>query len=126
MTIPAEQRETARFLRDLAGTEPVETHISAVFIGADTVWKLKKAVRLSFLDFSELPARHRFLLRELEVNRPAAPGLYRDVVPVIRRPDGGLALGDPGSPAWRWWTGCCGWRRYRRRTFSTPSRRGAA
>ena len=98
MSIAAEQRQTAAFLRDLAGRDLEETHISAVFIGADTVWKLKKAVRLSFLDFSALPTRHRFLLRELEVNRAAAPGLYRDVVPVIRRPDGTLTLGDPLSP----------------------------
>ena len=102
MSIAAEQRETAALLRDLAGRDPVETHISAVFIGADTVWKLKKSVRLSFLDFTALQTRHRFLLRELEVNRAAAPGLYRDVVPVIRRPDGTLTLGDapaPGSPS---------------------------
>jgi aminoglycoside phosphotransferase family enzyme/predicted kinase len=97
VSIPAEQRETAAFLRGLAGREPVETHISAVYIGTGTVWKLKKAVRLAFLDFSELPARHRFLLRELAVNRAAAPELYRDVVPVIRQPDGTLALGD-GQP----------------------------
>jgi hypothetical protein len=98
VSIPAEQRETARFLRDQAGRDPVETHISAVFVGADTVWKLKKAVRLAFLDFTGLPARHRFLLRELEVNRPAAAELYRDVVPVVRRPDGALALGDGQQP----------------------------
>jgi aminoglycoside phosphotransferase family enzyme/predicted kinase len=98
VSIPPEQRATAALLRDLAGTEPVETHISAVFIGTETVWKLKKAVRLAFLDFTALPARHRFLLRELEVNRPAAPGLYRDVVPVVRRPDGALALGDGQPP----------------------------
>jgi aminoglycoside phosphotransferase family enzyme/predicted kinase len=98
MSIPGEQSETAAFLRTLAGRDPVETHISAVYIGTDTVWKLKKAVRLTFLDFSALPARHRFLLRELEVNRAAAPELYRDVVPVIRQPDGTLALGN-GHPA---------------------------
>ena len=98
MSIPADQHETAEFLRGLAGRGPVETHISAVYIGTETVWKLKKAVRLAFLDFSELPARHRFLLREMEVNRAAAPELYRDVVPVIRQPDGTLALGD-GPPA---------------------------
>src|SRR5271156_1662947 len=98
MSIPGEQSETAAFLRTLAGRDPVETHISAVYIGTDTVWKLKKAVRLTFLDFSELFARHRFLLRELEVNRAAAPELYRDVAPVIRQPDGTLALGNGQSP----------------------------
>lgn len=94
MSVPAAQQETAAFLARLAGRAPVETHISAVFIGQDTVWKLKKAVCLSFLDFTTLAARHRFLLREAEVNRPAAPDLYRDVVPVVRLSDGTLALGE--------------------------------
>lgn len=91
-----EQAETAAFLRGLAGADPVETHISMVFLGADTVWKLKKAVRLSFLDFSTPEARHHFCERELALNAPAAPGLYRDVVSVVRRPDGSLALDTEG------------------------------
>ncbi len=33
MTIPAEQQDAARFLSQLAGGAPKETHISAVFIG---------------------------------------------------------------------------------------------
>jgi len=65
-----------------------------VFIGADTVWKLKKAVRLPFLDFTTPDARERFLRRELELNQPWAPGLYRDVVGIVRHPDGTLALGE--------------------------------
>jgi aminoglycoside phosphotransferase family enzyme/predicted kinase len=97
MPLPAEQEDTVALLCRLSGRDPVETHISAVFIGPDTVWKLKKAVRLSFLDFATPAARHRFLLREAEVNRPAAPDLYRDVVPVIRQADGALALGTAGS-----------------------------
>lgn len=98
MSLPPEQEEVAAFLRGLAGREPIETHISAVFVGADTVFKLKKAVRLPFLDFSTLEARERFARRELALNRPAAPELYRDVVPVVRQPDGRLALGGPGEP----------------------------
>ena len=94
MTVPPEQAEAAKFLRDLAGSDPVETHISLVFVGADTVWKLKKAVRLAFLDFTSLDARHRFALRELELNASAAPGLYRDVVPIVRGPGDALTLGD--------------------------------
>jgi uncharacterized protein len=74
MTIPSEQPDVARFLSELAGGPPRETHISAVFIGGDTVWKLKKAVRLPFLDFTTLGAREHFLRRELEINKPAAPG----------------------------------------------------
>jgi aminoglycoside phosphotransferase family enzyme/predicted kinase len=102
MPIPPEQAETAALLRRLAGTDPVETHISAVFVGSDTVWKLKKAVRLPFLDFSPIEARRRFALRELELNRRAAAGLYRDVVPVVRRRDGSLSLGGDGLPVVDW------------------------
>ncbi len=91
--IPPEQAEVAAFLQDLAGAAPIETHISAVFRGADTVWKLKKAVRLPFLDFSRVEDRQRFLQRELALNAPYAPGLYRDVAPIMRRGDG-LGLGD--------------------------------
>ena len=68
-----------------------------VFVGADTVWKLKKAVALSFLDFSTVAAREKFCRRELELNRASAPGLYRDVVPVTRGVLGGLTLGG-GTP----------------------------
>ncbi len=97
MTIPADQAPVAALLRRLAGADPVETHISAVFIGRDMVWKLKKAVRLGFLDFSALADREHFARRELALNRPHAPGLYRDVVPVTRATDGSLSLDGEGE-----------------------------
>jgi hypothetical protein len=100
MTIPPEQHEAARFLSELSGGPPKETHISAVFIGADTVWKLKKAVRMPFLDFSQLDARAHFLRRELQLNKPAAPGIYRDVIAISRRPDGALELGGDNAIDW--------------------------
>jgi len=99
MTAPPEQAEVVAFLRELAGSDPVETHISLVFVGADAVWKLKKAVRLAFLDFTAPAARRRFALRELELNQPAAPGLYRDVVSVVRQADGGLGFASVDEPA---------------------------
>ncbi|HVZ08304.1 AAA family ATPase [Rhodopila sp.] len=100
MSIPPEQADVAAFLAGLAGRPAHETHISAVFIGTDTVWKLKKAVRLSFLDFSTVSAREHYLRRELEINHAAAPGLYRDVVPVGCDPDGHLALGLKPAVDW--------------------------
>jgi uncharacterized protein len=94
MTIPSEQQEVARFLAGLAGGPAKETHISAVFIGTSTVWKLKKAVRLPFLDFTVRDAREHFLRRELELNKPAATGIYRDVVGIARATDGTLRFSD--------------------------------
>jgi uncharacterized protein len=97
MPVPANQAETAAFLKGLAGRPPIETHVSLVFVGTDTVWKLKKAVRLPFLDFSRIADRRRFAERELALNARAAPGLYRDVVPIVRQPDGNLSIGDAAT-----------------------------
>jgi uncharacterized protein len=95
--IPASQRDIADFLTRLAGRAPITTHISAVFVGADEVRKLKKAVRLPFLDFSAPAGRKHFLLRELELNRPLAPDIYRDVIGIART-QRGLAFCDRDSP----------------------------
>ncbi len=100
-TIPEGQREAAAFLARLSGTRPVETHISAVFPGPTTAWKMKKAVALGFLDFTAIEAREHFCRRELELNKPHAPGIYRDVVPITRGPDDALREGGEG-PAVEW------------------------
>ena len=97
MSLPAAQAEAAALLARLAGAAPVETHISAVYVGRDDAWKLKKAVALGFLDFTSLAERERLLRRELALNAPFAPGLYREVVPVTRGRDGALALGGAGE-----------------------------
>ncbi len=76
---------------------PIETHVSAVFVGREDAFKLKKAVALGFLDFSSLDARERFTRRELALNAPHAPALYRDVLAVRRGADGALALGGEGA-----------------------------
>jgi len=102
VSIPAGQQDAAALLSRLTGdATPVETHISAVFVGRDRVFKLKKAVALGFLDFTGLADRERYCRRELALNAPAAPGLYRAVHPLTRGPDGALRLGGEG-PAEEW------------------------
>ena len=96
--IPAAQEPVAALLRRLSGDAvPIETHISLLFRGTDTVWKLRKAVRLPFLDFTDPAARARAARRELELNAPHAPGLYRDMATVTRAADGTLALDGAGD-----------------------------
>jgi aminoglycoside phosphotransferase family enzyme/predicted kinase len=96
--IPEGQREAASLLAALTGAAPIETHISAVFVGRDDAFKLKKAVTLPFLDFAPLAARERFARRELALNQPNAPGIYRAVLPITREADGSLALAGAGAP----------------------------
>jgi hypothetical protein len=95
--IPVSQRDVAEFLTHQAGRAPITTHISAVFVGADVVWKLKLAVRLPFLDFSAPVSRKHFLLRELELNQPSAAEIYHDVVGIARS-ESGLAFCDRDAP----------------------------
>lgn len=98
MTIPETQRETAAFLASLTGdADPRETHISAVFVGPDAAYKLKKAVTLSFLDFAPAAHRRDMVAREFALNRVGAPGLYRRIHGVVRTPSG-LALAAEDTP----------------------------
>ena len=59
-----------------------ETHISHVFLTDDLVYKVKKAVRFSFLDYSTLAKRRHFLNEELRLNRRLAPSVYLAVMPI--------------------------------------------
>jgi aminoglycoside phosphotransferase family enzyme len=90
----AAARERVRCLRehfaDSTG-QPVrliETHISWVLLGDAIAWKLKKPVRLGFLDFRTLAARRHACDEELRVNRRLAPEIYLDVVEIVETPAG--------------------------------------
>ena len=60
----------------------IETHISWVLLAGAHAYKLKKPVRLGFLDFSTLAQRRRYCADEVRLNRRLAPTLYLGVVPV--------------------------------------------
>ncbi|MBM3950401.1 MAG: hypothetical protein FJ311_03005 [Rhodospirillales bacterium] len=76
----------------------IETHISVVFLAGARAFKLKKAVRYPYLDFSSLEKRRAACEAEIAVNRRAAPAIYRGVVPLARAPGGGLVFDGPGEP----------------------------
>jgi aminoglycoside phosphotransferase family enzyme/predicted kinase len=65
-----------------------ETHVSWVFLTGRYAYKVKKPVKLPFVDFSSLRLRKRFCDEELRVNRRLAPDLYLGVVPIGRTPSG--------------------------------------
>lgn len=75
----------------------IETHISWVLLDGEHAWKIKKPVRLGFLDFSALEARRHYCDEELRLNRRLAPALYRDVV-AIRGSVSAPRLEGPGEP----------------------------
>lgn len=75
-----------------------ETGISWVLLTKTLVYKIKKPLRTSFLDFSTLERRHHYCDRELTLNGRFAPWIYLDVVPV-RNQDGQLSIDIPSDGA---------------------------
>ena len=75
-----------------------ETHISHVFVAGSFAYKLKKAVRFSFVDFSSIETRRAVCAEEVRLNRRLCAPLYLGVREVVRRPDGTLALDGSGTP----------------------------
>ncbi|RTE55212.1 hypothetical protein EHW67_01200 [Arenibacter aquaticus] len=71
----------------------LETHISWVILGDQFVYKIKKPIKYSFLDFSTLSKRKHFCLREIELNKRFSNGIYLGVLP-IREYKGTYALGS--------------------------------
>lgn len=75
----------------------IDTHGSVVFLAGERAYKLKRAVRFPYMDYSTVERRRRCCEAELRLNRRTAPDLYLGVEPVVRRDDGGLALGGAGA-----------------------------
>jgi len=61
-----------------------QTHISYVLLAGDFVYKIKKPVRFSFLDYSTLDQRRLFCGEEIRLNRRLAPAVYLDVLAIVR------------------------------------------
>ena len=76
----------------------IGTHAAIVFLAGDRAYKLKRAVKLPYLDFSTLEKRRAVIERELEINSRASPELYLSVMPVTVSAGGqGLELGGAGE-----------------------------
>ena len=62
--------------------EYIQTHISNVFLTGEVVYKIKKPVKFTFLDYSTLEKRKSFCELELELNKRLCSDLYLEVVPI--------------------------------------------
>ncbi len=100
-----DQTDVIAFLSDAQSyphadiVKPIGTHAAIVFLAGDCAYKLKRAVKLPYLDFSTLEKRRAVIERELEINSRAAPELYLGVMPVTRAPGAkGFELGGAGEP----------------------------
>jgi aminoglycoside phosphotransferase family enzyme/predicted kinase len=103
MTSHAAQADVFALLSDPAThgggeVKRIDTHAAAVFLTGTRAYKVKRAVRFPFLDYSTPEKRKAACEAELAINQGFAPELYRRVVPITRAPDGRLALDGAGVP----------------------------
>src|SRR5262244_2987061 len=80
-----------------AAVKRIDTHAASVFLAGARAFKVKRAVRFPFLDYSTLAKRKSACEAELRINRPFAPEIYRRVVAITREEDGALKLDGAGT-----------------------------
>ncbi|UKJ06673.1 hypothetical protein [Solitalea lacus] len=83
---------TNKFLDMCDHAELVETHISWVILCNKFVYKIKKPMHYSFLDFSTLEKRKYYCQKEVELNQRLTKDVYLDILPVRKSPEG-ITLG---------------------------------
>ncbi|MBL9077243.1 MAG: AAA family ATPase [Planctomycetes bacterium] len=97
----AELRDPACYPHAPAAVQLVQTHLSVVCLAGDLVYKLKKARRLPFVDFSTLAARRATCRDEVRLNRRLCADVYLGTAALRRDAGGALrfaAIGDDDGP----------------------------
>jgi len=96
-TIAFMNRPESYGLDELAEVRCVQTHGAFIFLAGEHAYKLKRDVRLPYLDFSTVEKRRLACENEVRLNRRTAPTLYHGVVAIERQADGRLTLGVVGG-----------------------------
>ena len=69
-----------------------------MFLAGETAYKVKKPVRLPFLDYGTLARRRACCEAELRLNRRFAPDVYRELVALVPREADGLTVASEADP----------------------------
>ncbi len=97
------QAEVIGFLSDpmshgrSAPVERLETHGNLVFLCGSDAWRIKRAARFPYMDFSTIEKRQAACEREVAINRRFSSDLYLGCVPITRSTDGTLAFAGDGE-----------------------------
>lgn len=77
-----QSRAIAAIERTLLPQRRIETHGALVFLTADRAYKMKRAVRFPYMDFSTVERRREMCEAEIAINKTLAPEIYLGVEPV--------------------------------------------
>ena len=97
-----DQAEAIAFLTAGAGLDTrkparIDTHASIVFLIGEHAFKLKRAVRYAYLDYSTLERREEACRAEYEINSRISPALYISLHAIRRREDGTIGFDCYGT-----------------------------
>ncbi|MGQ0582131.1 MAG: bifunctional aminoglycoside phosphotransferase/ATP-binding protein [Reyranella sp.] len=93
-----DQSEVIAFLESrLAPARRIDTHGAVVFLSGERAFKLKRAVKFPYMDFSTAGRRAAMCAAEIDINRQLAPEVYLGVAPIRRGRDGVVVLGEVGE-----------------------------
>ena len=77
--------------------EVMETHISLIFLVGERAFKMKRAVKLPYVDFSTPLLRLAACEKEVALNSKTAPGLYLRTRRITRESDGQIVFDGIGE-----------------------------
>lgn len=77
--------------------EKIQTHISYIFLAGNKAYKLKREIKLPYLDFSTLEERRKACENEVKINKRTAPIIYIGVKPITVDPMGVYSIGGDGK-----------------------------
>lgn len=75
----------------------ISTHSAHLFLIGEDVYKIKRAVKYSYLDMTALSTRKILCCRELELNKQTLPKIYLAVIPITLEADEILAFDGSGK-----------------------------
>lgn len=87
----------AAYDRPVKKVKTISTHISKIFLAGDRAYKLKRAVKYPYLDFSTADKRRRACENEINLNRRTAPQVYLGLIPVTFDDEEGFKLDGRGK-----------------------------
>ncbi|MEP4769138.1 MAG: AAA family ATPase [Roseibium sp.] len=98
------QNAALEYLASLPSDDPsrpdvkrIDTHANIVFLVGSKAYKVKRAVKYPFLDYSTLALRKEACQAEITYNKSNAPKIYLQALPIARDTDGTLALAGTGE-----------------------------
>lgn len=89
---------SSNYLPQSVKVERIETHGAYIFLAGKDAFKMKRAVSFSYMNFSTLDLRYSACKREMELNAPHAPEIYKGLKSITEEKDGSLVFDGEGTP----------------------------